>query len=359
MTYQINVNLTDRAYPVYIGEGVLADLADLLADRGLKGRLIVITNRTVGRLYGAGLVESLKGSGFEPDVIAIPEGEAYKSLSMVGKLYESLARRRAERNTPILALGGGVIGDLAGFVAATYQRGVPFVQVPTSLLAQVDSSIGGKVAVNTGRLKNMAGAFYQPRLVAGDTNVLQTLPLKEIKNGLAEIIKCAVINDAELFSFLEENMPVLLDKDIGALTYAAHRAAEVKAHVVEQDERDQGLRHILNFGHTVGHAVESVSNFKISHGMAVAAGMAAAARLANRLDLLDSSDLERILRVITSAGLPVTLSSKSAGPAVIKAMQHDKKVEAGKLKLILPTGIGCVITRNDIDPQIISESLWL
>ena len=358
MTYQqIDVNITGRAYPVCLGDGVLSELGELLLDRGLSGRLMIITNRIVARLYGAGLVESLKGSGFAPELIVLPAGEKFKSLSMAGRLYQSLARRRAERGTPVIALGGGVIGDLAGFVAATYQRGVPLVQVPTTLLAQVDSSIGGKTAVNTGRLKNMAGVFYQPRLVAGDTAVLQTLPLPEIRNGLAEIIKSAVIRDAELFVFLEENMPALLNKDAEALTYAVQRAARVKTGVVEQDETDRGLRQILNFGHTVGHAVESISNFKVGHGMAVAAGMAAAVRIANLAGLLDPADMERIIRVIASAGLPVSLSSASAAPAVLQAMLHDKKVENGRVKFILPVGIGEVVMRDDIDAHLITEAL--
>ncbi|MGI2336315.1 MAG: 3-dehydroquinate synthase [Dehalogenimonas sp.] len=357
MTHQIHVNLKDRSYPVNIGEGVLSQVGDLLSERSRSGRLIVITNPTVGRLYAGAMTESLKGSGFEPEVITIPDGETYKSLATAGKLYESLSRRRVERNTPVLALGGGVIGDLTGFVAATYQRGVPFIQVPTTLLAQVDSSIGGKVAVNAGRLKNLAGVFYQPQLVAADTTTLLSLPVKEIRNGMAEIIKSAIIRDPVLFAFLEENMPVLLDRDVRTLTYAVHRAAEVKVNVVEQDERDQGLRHILNFGHTFGHAVESVSNFKVNHGTAVAVGMATASRMAYRLGMLSGNDLERILNVIGAAGLPVELANKKIGPALIQAMLHDKKIDNGKLKFILPTGIGEVTARTDVNPDMIAEVL--
>ncbi|MDV2989145.1 MAG: 3-dehydroquinate synthase [Dehalogenimonas sp.] len=357
MTYQIHVNLKERSYPVCIGEGVLGQTGDLLAERNSSGRVVVITNPTVGRLYAAGLTETLTSSGFEPEVITVPDGEASKSLTTAGKLYESLARRKVERTTPILALGGGVIGDLTGFVAATYQRGVPFVQIPTTLLAQVDSGIGGKVAVNVGRLKNMAGAFYQPRLVASDTTTLLTLPLKEIRNGMAEVIKSAVIHDPVLFAFLEANMPVLLNRDVKTLTYAVHRAAEVKVNVVEQDEGDRGLRHILNFGHTFGHAVESVSNFKVGHGTAVAIGMAAASRMAYRLGMLSGNDLERILKVIMAAGLPVSMVAKNASPALMRAMLHDKKIDNGKLKFILPTGIGTVTARTDVNPEIIAEVL--
>lgn len=356
MTYQIHVNLGERSYPIYMGEGLLAQVLDLLGHHGIGERLVVITNRTVARLYGDGLVQTLKAAGIEAGMMVVSDGEASKSLIVAGKLYEGLVNRHAERNTPILALGGGVVGDLAGFVAATFQRGVPLVQIPTTLLAQVDSSIGGKVAVNTGKLKNMAGTFHQPRLVISDTATLKTLPVKEIRNGLAEIIKCAVIDDAELFNFLESSMPVLLNKDVGVLTYAAHRAAEVKARVVQKDERDLGIRHILNFGHTFGHAIECVSAFKISHGTSVAIGMALAAKLANRLELLDSASLERLLKLISAAGLPISIPFRHTD-AIIRAMQHDKKIADGKLKFILPGGIGSVIIKNDIDPLTVAEVL--
>ncbi len=356
MPHQINVDLGDRGYPIYIGEGLLGQLPDLCKRHDLGSRVVVITNNTVARLYGENLGEAFSNAGIRYELIAIPEGEDSKSLSTAGDLYQELAKRHAERGTPILALGGGVIGDLAGFVAATYQRGVPFIQVPTTLLAQVDSSIGGKVAVNVGRLKNMAGAFYQPKMVVGDTSALRTLPVEEIRNGLAEVIKCAVIRDPELFTFLEGNITSILDKEIGALTFAVTRAAEVKARVVEKDERDKGLRHILNFGHTFGHAIECVSDFKIAHGTAIAIGMAAAARLANRLELLSGFDLERITKLITAAGLPVFYPVKHP-ESIIGAMQHDKKITDSRMKFILPTGIGGVTARTAIDAKMAVEAL--
>ena len=356
MPHQIDVDLGVRSYPIYIGEGLLGQLPGLLTGAGISGRLMVITNQVVAELHAGKVIEPLRTAGFEPELIIIPEGEVQKSLSMAGKLYQSLAQHHAERGTPILALGGGVIGDLAGFVAATYQRGVPFIQVPTTLLAQVDSSIGGKVAVNVGKLKNMAGAFYQPQMVVSDTATLRTLPVEEIRNGLAEVIKCAVIRDPELFTFLESNIASMLDKDIEALTFAVVRAAGVKAKIVEQDERDLGLRHILNFGHTFGHAIECVSGFKIAHGTAVAIGMAAAARLSNRLGLLSSNDLERIINLIIAAGLPVFYSATSP-EAIIDAMQHDKKNTGGRVEFILPDRIGNVAVSNDIDPKMAAEAL--
>jgi 3-dehydroquinate synthase len=357
MTYQIHVNLKERAYPIYLGEGVLGQLGELFQESKLGRRLVIITNRTVARHYAVAMTENLKGSGFEPEVLTVPDGEKHKSLATAARLYDSLARLRADRGTPVVALGGGVIGDLTGFVAATWQRGVPFVQVPTTLLAQVDSSIGGKVAVNNGKLKNMVGTFYQPKLVAADTATLRTLPVREIRNGLAEVIKSAVIRDPELFEFLENNMPVLLDGDIRALTFAVHRAAEVKIGVVEQDEYDHGIRHILNFGHTFGHAVETVSGFKVAHGTAVAVGMASASRLAWKLGLLSGADLERILGLITAAGLPISLNRRNAVGAVVQAMSHDKKAADGRIKFILPAGIGTTVNRADIPTAMIAEVL--
>jgi 3-dehydroquinate synthase len=356
MNNQIDVKLGDRSYPVHIGDGLIGQLPELMKSRGMNGRIMVITNQLVGRLHGARLAETLTAGGFLPELIVIPDGEAYKSLATAGKLYDSLARRHAERGTLIMAFGGGVIGDLTGFVAATYQRGVPFIQVPTTLLAQVDSSIGGKVAVNVGKLKNMAGTFYQPMLVVSDITLLNTLPATELQNGLAEIIKCGVIGDAELFGFLEQNMADLLQRNGDALAFAVSRAVGVKAGIVARDERDTGLRHNLNFGHTLGHAVECASDFGIKHGTAVALGMAAASRLANRLELLSGADLERITRLIAAAGLPVTVPVKRP-EALLDAMRHDKKVAGGKLKFILPTGIENVIARDDIDPKLAIEAL--
>lgn len=356
MKTQIDVNLTGRSYPIRIGEGLLTELPALMQSLSLGGRLMAVTNRVVAGLHGGLLSETLRSAGLELDLIVIPDGEGTKSLATAGKLYESLARRHAERDTPLLAFGGGVIGDLTGFVAATYQRGVPFVQVPTTLLAQVDSSIGGKVAVNVGKLKNMAGVFYQPRLVAADTRLLQTLPLAEIQNGLAEVIKCAVIKDPELFAYLEHNIPDVLAKNIGTLTHIVGRAARVKAAVVERDEHDYGERQILNFGHTLGHAIEAVSNFRVKHGTAVALGMAAAAKVANRIGLLAEPHVIRITSLIAAAGLPVTIPVKQP-EALVAAMLHDKKISNGKLKFVLPDGIGSTVIRDDIDPGMAVEAL--
>jgi 3-dehydroquinate synthase len=356
MVETITVDLGSRSYPIYIGEGLLGQLPALLDANHIARKLMVVTNPVVAELYGNRLMGTLRTSGFSPGQILIPDGETYKSLVTAGHLYEDLSKNRAERGTPILALGGGVIGDLAGFVAATYQRGVPFIQVPTTLLAQVDSSIGGKVAVNVGRLKNMAGVFYQPKMVVCDVASLKSLPEPEMRNGLAEMIKSAIIADPELFVFLETEMPRILDREPDVLTFIVKHSAAVKARIVEQDERDQGVRNILNLGHTFGHAIESATKFEVKHGAAVAAGTAAASRLAHRLGLLSAEERDRILRLIAAAGLPTSFSV-SHPAAFIDAMRHDKKIDNGKLKFILPSGIGKVVARDDIDTNIAIEAL--
>ena len=356
MVERIIVALGDRSYPIYIGDGMLGKLPEIISANGVSGRLMVISNELVARLHAAKFTDSLRAAGFQPELIVIPDGEPYKSLATAGNLYERLAQLHAERGTPIVALGGGVIGDLAGFVAATYQRGVPFIQIPTTLLAQADSSIGGKVAVNVGQLKNMAGAFYQPKMVVSDTGVLKTLPLAELQNGLAEVIKCAIIRDIRLFDYLEKNTSSLLSGETEALTYVVSHSAEVKARIVEQDEVDANLRQILNFGHTLGHAVEYATDFGVKHGTAVALGMAAASRIANRLGLLNETDLKRIIGVIAAAGLPVSMPEKRP-EALMQGMLHDKKIADGKLKFILPTGIGSITIRDDIDPKLAVEAL--
>ncbi|XUX00604.1 MAG: 3-dehydroquinate synthase [Dehalogenimonas sp.] len=356
MSDQITVDLGDRRYPIHIGEGMLGHLPELFIGAGFTCRFMLVTNPVIVELYGNRLLGMLRTAGFDPELILVPEGEAYKSLVTAGHLYEDLSKKHAERGTPIIALGGGVIGDLAGFVASTYQRGVPFIQVPTTLLAQVDSSIGGKVAVNVGRLKNMAGGFYQPKMVVADISTLTTLPLEELQNGLAEVIKSAIIADPELFAFLENYMPRIIARDSEALSFIVKHSAAVKARIVEKDERDAGIRNLLNLGHTFGHAIETVTKFEMKHGAAVAVGIAAAARLSHRLGLLSAVDRDRITNVLAAAGLPSAFDVTR--PATfVEAMSHDKKKIAGKLKFILPAGIGSVILRDDIDPNLVVEAL--
>ncbi|APV43547.1 3-dehydroquinate synthase [Dehalogenimonas formicexedens] len=357
MSVQLCVDLSDRGYPVHIGQGLLGQLPDLLKEAGFLGRLMIVTNPDIAGLHGNRLLGTLRSAGFSPELVLVPGGEAYKSLVTAGHLYEDLSKKQAERGTPIIALGGGVIGDLSGFVAATYQRGVPFIQLPTTLLAQVDSSIGGKVAVNVGSLKNMAGVFYQPRMVVADISTLSTLPIDELRNGMAEVIKSAIIGDAELFAFLESDMPRILNREPEALSFIVERSAVVKARIVEQDERDSGIRNYLNLGHTFGHALETITRFEMKHGAAVAAGMAAAARLSRLLNLLSGADNDRIINVIAAAGLPGAFDAGARSGAFIEAISHDKKKTAGKLKFVLPAGIGNVIIKDGIEPNEAIEAL--
>lgn len=353
---QVDVALGSKSYAVYIGAGLLAQAGRYLKEKGFAGRLVVITDSTVNRLCGSALRQALEADGFGVSTIEVPPGEAQKSLERAGQLYQELTAVRAERTTPILALGGGVIGDLSGFVATTYQRGVPLVQLPTTLLAQVDSSVGGKVAVDHGQLKNMIGAFYQPEMVIADISALKSLPADELANGLAEVIKSAAIRDGQFFSFLEENMERIKSLDEGLLEEIVYQSVRIKAAVVAEDELDMGLRNILNYGHTIGHAVESTSDFKIKHGSAVAIGMVAAARVSLRLGLLDEGELKRLQELIIRAGLPVGMPDFRV-EEIMLAMQHDKKVREGKTRFVLLKSLGNAEVIDDVAPSLIEEVL--
>jgi len=353
---KVEVRLGSDSYTIHIGPGILAHIGRWLKENGLAGKLAIITNPVVRELYGAALEQGLVDAGFPVAILSVPDGEEQKSLETAGRLYHELSDAYAERTTPILALGGGVIGDLAGFVAATYLRGVPLVQIPTTLLAQVDSSIGGKVAVNHGQLKNEIGAFYQPRLVVADTSTLKTLPDKELANGLAEVIKCAVIVDNGLFAYLERNLAGMKPPGDGVLEEIVFRTAQIKADVVAQDERDSGLRNILNYGHTIGHALESASDFQMRHGEAVAIGMLAAARISNQMDIFDKKELLRLKGVIERAGLPTEVPDLRL-EQVIQAIEHDKKVLQGKVRFILPRAIGSVFITDEVSLSLVEKIL--
>src|SRR4030042_1802894 len=302
----VTLKTGNTSYDILVGTGLLSQAGILLKDRGLAGRkVVVVTDSRVRKLHCGTLEKNLKDSGFEALVIEIPEGEDQKSLETAGRLYEKLTDFYAERNTPLLALGGGVIGDLTGFVAATYMRGVPLVQIPTTLLSQGDSSIGGKTAVNHGQIKNKIGAFYHPRLTISDISTIGTLNARELSNGLAEIIKHGLILDAVFFTYLEKNMDKIRALDEQVLEYVVAHSAELKAGVVEKDELDLGLRNILNCGHTAGHAVESVSGLKIWHGEAVAVGLLVEARISNELKIMKANEVERLENILKNAGLPV------------------------------------------------------
>jgi len=307
-------------------------------------------------LYGDTLEQNLVSDGFEVALLLVPEGEEQKSLEIAGRLYYELTDCHAERTTPILALGGGVIGDVAGFVAATYMRGVPLIQMPTTLLAQSDSSIGGKVAVNHGQLKNRVGAFYHPRITISDINTLKTLSPRELSDGLAEVIKYGVILDGEFFSYIEGNLDKIKSLDAQVLEKVVSRSAEIKAGIVEEDELDLGLRNILNCGHTVGHAVESVSELKVWHGEAVAIGMLVEARISNKLGRLDQKEVSRLKSLITRVGLPTEIPGFGI-EKLVQAMKRDKKVLQGKIRFALPESIGSVFITDEVSPSLIEETL--
>ena len=352
----IKVRLGSNSYNIRIGSGLLTQTGCLLEENGFAGKLVIITNPIVKRLYGNALKQSLARDGFRVTVLQVPDGEEQKSLEVAGRLYNELSDFYAERTTPILALGGGVIGDLTGFVAATYLRGVPLIQMPTTLLAQVDSSIGGKVAVNHGQLKNRIGAFYQPRLVISDVSTLKTLPTKEFNGGLAEVIKYAVISDNDFFTYLETNLDQIKSVDERLLEEIVYRSAKIKAEIVEKDERDVGLRNILNYGHTVGHGIESASDFKVEHGKAIALGMLAAARISNKLGLLDKTELVRLKSLIRRADLATELPALEV-EKIIQAIRHDKKILRGKIRFILPKALGKVFITDEVSLSLVQRVL--
>ena len=353
---EVKVRLGSNSYDICIGSGLLMQAACRLKESGFAGRLVIITNPVVGKLYGTALKQSLAQEGFKVAVLSVPDGEEQKSLEVAGRLYNDLTDLYAERTTPILALGGGVIGDLAGFVAATYMRGVPLIQIPTTLLAQVDSSIGGKVAINHGQLKNKIGAFYQPRLVISDISVLKTLPTREFISGLAEVIKYGVIRDKELFAYLERNLDQVKSLGEEVLEEIVCQSSQIKAEVAEKDEKDLGLRNILNYGHTIGHAIESVSDFKVEHGEAVALGMIAAGRISNRLGLLDKSELVRLESVIERTGFPAELPNLEVAK-IIQAIKYDKKILRGKVRFILPKALGNVFITDEVNLSLVEQVL--
>jgi len=352
---EVEVRLAANSYNIRIGSKLLTQTGRWLKESGFADKLVIITNPVVKKLYGDALERNLTKEGFRVTVLLVPDGEEQKSLEVAGRLYTELASCYVERMTPVLALGGGVIGDLAGFVAATYLRGVPLVQIPTTLLAQVDSSIGGKVAVNLGQVKNIVGAFYQPKLVISDISTLKTLPAKEFTNGLAEVIKYAMACDQELFTFIEQNLDRVKSLDDEVLGEVVFRSAKIKAGIVEKDEKDLGLRAVLNYGHTVGHAIESAADFKIGHGEAVAVGMLAAASISHKLGMLDENAITRLRNVVERAGLPVKMPDLEVD-RMVQAIKHDKKILSGKIRFVLPKLIGETLI-TEVNTSLIEQVL--
>ena len=341
-TLQVDVGHT--RYPILIGPGMLANRE--LLDTHIRGRdLMIVTNNTVARLYLGKLTESLESKRLAECIL--PDGEQHKTLQTAGWVLDALVGKKMNRDATVLALGGGVVGDIAGFAAACYQRGVGYVQIPTTLLAQVDSSVGGKTGVNHPGGKNLIGAFYQPLCVIADTDTLTSLPDRELKSGLAEVIKYGCVWDPLLFDWLEDNMQKLLARDGDALTYAVGRSCEIKATVVGKDEREQNLRAILNFGHTFGHAIEAATGYTTYlHGEAVALGMLAAADLSQRLGMVDESLGQRLTAVLHRAGLP-TEPPRVGAAKMLELMHMDKKMLAGALRLVLLEKLGRAIVTSD------------
>jgi len=353
----VKVSLGERSYDVEIG-GSLDDAGKRLAGLGFGQKMALVTNPAIGKLHGQRLINSLKAAGFLVMSIEIPDGEQHKNLDWVNAIYTALLINGFDRTSALVAFGGGVIGDITGFAAATFMRGVPFVQVPTTLLAMVDSSVGGKTGVNHPMGKNMIGAFYQPKKVLMDLSVIKTLPTEELLSGIAEVIKYGVIWDAQFFEYLEGNRQKIIDLDLEALGYIIRRSCEIKAEVVSKDERESGLRTILNFGHTLGHAVETAENYTMRHGYAVAIGMVTASRLAHRTGLCDASVPARVEGLIRSYGLPTSLAALARKPTVMALMdtlQLDKKTEGGKVRFVLPRKIGDVVITKEWDEKQLQE----
>jgi len=355
----VDVSLGLRSYPIFIGSNLLPRLGQHCAKLGLGRRCAIISDVNVARRYAKIAMASLRAADFDPVLITVPAGETSKSLKAVQTCCDQLARHRLERKSFIVALGGGVVGDLAGFVAAVYLRGIAFVQAPTTLLAQVDSSVGGKVGVNLPAGKNLVGAFYQPRLVLCDLSVLATLPMRQFRSGLAEVIKYGIIRDAALFGRLEKDLELLLQQDPAVLAETVARCCEIKAEVVAQDEREGGLRAILNFGHTIGHALEAISGYgKFLHGEAIAIGQAAAAKLSVAVSGLPAGEAQRIGALFRRAGLPAAIQLSARQKArLFEAMRLDKKVSGGEIQFVLARRIGKVEARCKAPPALIAKVL--
>jgi 3-dehydroquinate synthase len=350
----VTVALGERSYAIHIGQGVLDGVGEVLAQLPVTKRALVVTQPAIAAAYGERVLRSLGSQGFVVETCEVLDAEEAKSLDWLERIYDRAIELRLDRRSPILALGGGVVGDLAGFAAATYMRGVPFVQIPTTLLAQVDSSFGGKTAINHSRGKNLIGAFYQPRTVLIDVDTLQTLPGRELRSGLAEVVKYGVIAKPDLFELLESCTIAGLLQDAALLTRVIRDCCQIKADVVAVDEHETGIRAILNFGHTFGHAIEAAGGFSTyTHGEAVAIGMVWATDLSQRMGLCDSALLDRVKELLQSLGLPIALKVRIEG--IRDTILLDKKAVAGRLRFILAEGLGQVSVRDDVPAQLVED----
>lgn len=354
---KVRVDLGEKSYDIVIGYDIGQEIVDFVRQAGFSQKALLVTDTNVGPLYASKVQAILAQGGLEAGIIQIPAGEKSKSLAVANDVFTRAIEAGLDRKSPIFALGGGVVGDLAGFVAASYMRGVPFVQLPTSLLAQVDSSVGGKVAVNHELGKNLIGAFYQPQAVFMELNYMSTLPQREIYTGLGEIIKYGIIYDEAFFRFLEENQEAVLALEPEALVHMIARSCEIKAAVVSQDEKEAGLRRILNFGHTIAHAIEKETGYvRYNHGEAVATGMIGAAWLSSKLGMIGQQDVDRVQDLVAAYKLPL-----KAGGVTVDNMYadifHDKKTVGGKVTWVLMKSIGEVACRNDVPEAAVREAM--
>ena len=352
----LKVDLADRSYPIHIGSKLLSNI-DLIMPHLKRKNVAIVTNTTVAPLYLENLQRSLQTTGVKVIPIILPDGEAYKNTETLNQIYDALLQNRCERSTTLIALGGGVIGDLTGYAAATYLRGVPFIQIPTTLLSQVDSSVGGKTGINHPLGKNMIGAFYQPQLVLADIDTLSTLPAREFSAGMAEVIKYGLIRDANFFGWIEANIEALMQLKEKELSYAILRSCQNKAEVVARDEHENGERALLNLGHTFGHAIENAMGYGVwLHGEAVAAGTVMAADLSRRMDWLSQQDIMRIKKIFEAAKLPVTAPDLGV-EKYLDLMSMDKKVADGKIRLILQQAIGKSVMTSEYDAELLKKTL--
>ena len=358
---RITVNLAERSYPISIGAGLFEDpayLSQIILNKTADQKVVVISNVTVAPLYAEKILSQLKQFGCDGSLLELPDGEQFKSLETFNQIINYLLEGRFARDVMIIALGGGVVGDLVGFSAACYQRGVDFIQIPTTLLSQVDSSVGGKTAVNHPLGKNMIGAFYQPKAVIIDTNCLSTLPEREFASGMAEVIKYGIIYDADFFAWLEGNLDSLYALDERALTYAIARCCEIKAKVVAQDEKESGIRAILNLGHTFGHPIEAELGYgNWLHGEAVSSGIVMAAKTSHLRGLISQEQFDRIINIMRRAKLPVHTPDSMTFDDFMMHMMRDKKVLSGQLRLVLPTGIGSAQVMTGTPQEIIKQAI--
>jgi 3-dehydroquinate synthase len=351
----LKVNLGDRSYPICIGQNLL-EQSELLTQHIPGNSALIVSNETVAPLYMDAVEKSLEGIRYK--TLILPDGEEHKNLNVLNTIYDALLQNKLDRNTTLIALGGGVIGDITGFAAASYQRGVHLVQIPTTLLSQVDSSVGGKTAVNHPLGKNMIGAFYQPKTVIADTSTLSTLEDRQLSSGLAEVIKYGLIRDTEFLQWLEQNIDKLLDRDADALAYAIKRSCQNKADIVAADERESGQRALLNLGHTFGHAIEAGMGYGVwLHGEAISSGMVMAARLSNKLGWISEADIDRVTNLLERANLPVTAPREMSSDHFLDLMSLDKKVSDGVLKLVLYKSIGKAVISKDYTDAILRETI--